>query len=111
MNLAETSNANWVSHHTYLAPLVEKLWETWPQNQTVNLVFDGHSVPAGYFATPRVQTFDAYPHLLHLALKERFPHAVLNAIVTARGGENSEQGAMRFERDVLTHRPDLITLD
>ena len=33
----------------------------------------GHSVPAGYFAIPFVDTFNAYPHLLHLGLKQRFP--------------------------------------
>jgi len=99
------------SNYTYLEPLVARLWKTWPENQTLTLVFHGHSVPAGYFATTRVQTFDAYPHLLHLALGERFPNAVVNAVVTAVGGENAEQGAVRFEREVLSHRPDLITLD
>lgn len=99
------------SNHTYLEPLVGRLWKTWPQNQSLTLVFHGHSVPAGYFATPRVQTFDAYPHLLHLALGGRFPDAVVNAVVTAVGGENAEGGAARFEREVLSHRPDLITLD
>ena len=102
---------NLASNYSYLESLVARLWKTWPENQTVNLVFHGHSVPAGYFATPRVQTFDAYPHLLHLALKTRFPDAVVNALVTAVGGENAEGGAARFEQDVLTHRPDLITLD
>jgi lysophospholipase L1-like esterase len=32
-------------------------------------------------------------------------------IVTAIGGENSEQGAQRFERDVLSLRPDVVTID
>ena len=34
-------------------------------NHTVNLVCHGHSVLAGYFKTPEVRTFDAYPYLLH----------------------------------------------
>ncbi len=71
----------------------------------------GHSVPAGYFATPLVDTLNAYPHLLHAGLKRRFPFAVINVIVTAIGGENSESGAERFARDVLCHRPDLVTID
>ncbi len=96
---------------TYLAPLTAELKKTWPQNRTVNLVCHGHSVPAGYFKTPVVQTFDAYPHLLHRRVKAQFPHAVFNVIVTAIGGENSEQGAARFERDVLALRPDLVTID
>ena len=35
----------------------------------------------------------------------------MNVIVTAIGGENSEAGAERFERDVLSLRPNLITID
>lgn len=96
---------------TYLAPLATRLEKTWPQNKTVTIVVHGHSVPAGYFVTPDVRTFDAYPHLWHRRIKARFPHAVVNAIVTAIGGENSEQGAARFERDVLSLRPDLVTID
>jgi lysophospholipase L1-like esterase len=44
-------------------------------------------------------------------LKERFPNAVINVIVTARGGENSEAGAERFKRDVLCHQPRVVTID
>lgn len=95
----------------YLADLAAGLQKAWPGNRTVNLVFHGHSVPAGYFATPVVDTFHAYPHLLHRTLKRRYPDAVLNTIVTAIGGEDAERGAARFERDVLPHRPDVVFLD
>jgi len=97
--------------NTYLAGVVAELEKSWPANRTVNLVFHGHSVPAGYFATPTVDTFNAYPHLVHVEVKRRFPRAVLNAIVTAIGGENSEMGARRFEDDVLPHRPDVLFID
>ena len=96
---------------SYLASIVEILRAHWPENRTVNVVCHGHSVPAGYFATPMVDTMNAYPHLLHVGLKHRFPFAVINVIVAAIGGENSESGAERFERDVLCHRPDIITID
>ena len=43
--------------------------------------------------------------------EERFAFAVINVIVTAVGGENSESGAGRFEADGLTHRPDIVTID
>lgn len=95
----------------YLAGLVEKLKKQWPDNKTINIVCHGHSVPAGYFATPHVDTFNAYPHLLHKKLKERFPFAVINVIITAIGGENSISGAERFSTDVLTHKPDLVLID
>jgi len=96
---------------TYLADIAEILRTHWPQNRTVNIVCHGHSVPAGYFATPMVDTMNAYPHLLHVGLKHRYPFAVVNVIVSAIGGEGSKGGAKRFERDVLCHRPDIITID
>ena len=96
---------------TYLTAQSEELSRHWPTNRTMNIVCHGHSVPAGYFQTPRVESFNAYPHLLHRGLKERFPNAVLNVIVTAIGGENSESGARRFARDVLPLRPALVTID
>ena len=95
----------------YLSTILDELAQHWPHNRCINIVCHGHSVPAGYFATPYVNTFSAYPHLLHQIIKERFPFAVTNVIVTAIGGENSEQGAVRFETDVLTHKPDILTID
>jgi acyl-CoA thioesterase I len=101
-----------VANHTeYLASLVDELKAQWPENRAVNIVCHGHSVPAGYTATPTVASTSAYPNLLRLKLAERFPFAVINIIVTAIGGENSVKGAKRFERDVLCHKPDVITLD
>lgn len=96
---------------SYLSDLCRILRMHWPANRTVNIVCHGHSVPAGYFATPMVDTMNAYPHLLHAGLKHRFPFAVMNVIVTAIGGENSESGAARFENEVLCHRPDVIMID
>jgi lysophospholipase L1-like esterase len=97
--------------NTYLSGLVRELKTPWPNNRTITLVFHGDSVPAGYFKTPVVETFNAYPHLLHVALKERFPNAVINVIITARGGEAAEAGAARFESDVLIHKPDVVLID
>lgn len=95
----------------YLSVIVRQLTRDWPTNRTVNLVCHGHSVPAGYARTPEVRMLDAYPHLLHEGLCVRFPHAVQNVIVTAIGGEQSESGARRFESDVLSLRPDVVTID
>ena len=100
-----------IQKNDYLAPLLDEMARQWPKNRLVNIVCHGHSVPAGYFATPYVNPFSSYPHLLHRLVKERFPFAVTNVIVTAIGGEASPSGASRFEGDVLTHRPDVLTLD
>ena len=95
----------------YLDPVNDELAKRWPDNKTINIVCHGHSVPAGYFATPFVNTFDSYPHLLHKILKERFPFAVINVIVTAIGGEHSINGLKRFESEVLNHNPAVVTID
>jgi len=96
---------------TYLSNILDEMAVHWPNNRTINIVCHGHSVPAGYFATPYVDTFHAYPHLLHRLIKERFPFAVTNVIVTAIGGENARSGSLRFDDEVLCHRPDVLTID
>ncbi|MGZ4975172.1 MAG: SGNH/GDSL hydrolase family protein [Limisphaerales bacterium] len=100
-----------LAQKTYLIDLKADFEKCWPTNRIIHIVCHGHSVPAGYFKTPAVHTFDAYPALLHRALAERYRHAVINVVVTAIGGENSESGAARFERDVLALHPDVITID
>lgn len=95
----------------YLDEVLCELQKQWPDNRTVNIVCHGHSVPAGYFATPFIDTFNSYPHLLHRIIKERYPFACLNVIVTAIGGENSLSGSKRFDADVLCHKPDVIIID
>lgn len=96
---------------TYLAEILAVCATPWPKNRMVQVVCHGHSVPAGYFRTPVVDTFSAYPHLLHRGIKARYPWAVVNVTVTAIGGEDSRSGARRFEREVLALRPDVVTID
>ncbi|MEI7576626.1 MAG: SGNH/GDSL hydrolase family protein [Armatimonadota bacterium] len=88
-----------------------ELQKPWPQNHEFRVVCHGHSVPAGYFVTPKVDTFNAYPHLLHQVLKKEFTNAVINVVVTAIGGENSVQGEKRFMEDVMSLKPRVVTID
>ena len=99
------------SPETYLNPIREELVKQWPQNRTINFVFHGHSVPSGYAKTPIVNTLEAYPYQTLVQIKKYYPYAVVNTITTSIGGENSETGAARFERDVLTHQPDVLFID
>ncbi len=96
---------------TYLDGLKQEMMIKWPENRTINLVFHGHSVPAGYFKTPIVNTAGAYPQQVLQELKKRYPYAVVNVIVTAIGGENSISGASRMMEDVLIHKPDVLFID
>lgn len=95
----------------YLAEIKQELNKEWPKNRLINLVFHGHSVPAGYFKTPTVNTLGAYPFQVLKLIKDQYPFATINIINTSIGGENAEKGATRFEEDVLSHHPDIIFID
>ena len=95
----------------YLSDIKIEFKKEWPSNKTINLVFHGHSVPAGYFKTPIVNTMDAYPMQVLAQLKTNYPLAVINVINTSIGGENSEHGQKRFRKDVLSHHPDIVFID
>ncbi len=95
----------------YLQSIKAELIKEWPTNRTINLVFHGHSVPSGYFKTPDVRPLQSYPFLLLKELKKIYPYAVINIILTCIGGENSEQGAKRFKKQVLNHKPDVLFID
>jgi acyl-CoA thioesterase-1 len=95
----------------YLKDIKAELKKEWPNNRTINLVFHGHSVPAGYFNTPNVKSFESYPYQVLKQLKELYPYAVINIINTSIGGENSISGEKRFESDVLIHKPDVLFID
>lgn len=95
----------------YLEKIKSEMLVEWPKNRTINLVFHGHSVPAGYFKTPTVNTLASYPYLVLKDIKSAYPLTVVNVINTSIGGENSESGLKRFESDVLTHKPDVLFID
>ncbi|MDP4679998.1 MAG: SGNH/GDSL hydrolase family protein [Cyclobacteriaceae bacterium] len=95
----------------YLSAVKTELQKEWPKNRTINLVFHGHSVPAGFFKTPVVNTLAAYPYQILKELKAIYPFAVINIINTSIGGENSEGGNKRFKTEVLVHQPDILFID
>jgi lysophospholipase L1-like esterase len=95
----------------YLNEIKTELIKEWPENRIINIVFHGHSVPAGYFRTPIVKTLGAYPYQVLKGLKSLYPSAVINIINTSIGGENAEKGAERFESNVMPHQPDVLLID
>lgn len=95
----------------YFDAIKAELQKDWPRNRRVVFVAHGHSVPAGYFKTPAVRTFEAYPSVFHQQLADAYPSGVIEMIVTAIGGEQSPRGAERFADDVLAVRPDVVLID
>lgn len=96
---------------SYLDSIKNQLVVKWPENESIRLVFHGHSVPAGYFRNGVVKSLESYPYLTLKKLNEIYPYAVISPIVTAIGGENSKQGSERFVDEVLIHNPDIIFID
>ena len=112
LSIADFSIAQNITIDTaYLANVKTELRAIWPNNRTVNIVFHGHSVPAGYADNHEVHTLEAYPNLVLEKLKARYPYAPINIIVTAIGGENAIKGQTRFAEDVLLKKPDVILID
>lgn len=76
---------------------------------SVHIVCFGNSVTQG---TPYVAPEDTFPALLERRLNARYapsPHVcVINAGV---GGENSQEGLLRLESDVLAHQPTIVTIE
>lgn len=111
LSYQSNDNIKIVNTSDYLNDIKIELKKEWPKNRTINLVFHGHSVPAGYFKTPVVNTLESYPFRLLKELKAIYPYAVINIITTSIGGENSMSGEKRFEDDVLIHKPDVLFID
>ena len=111
LSLSFYAKAQQADSATYLAYVKTELNAVWPKNRTINLVFHGHSVPAGFWHDHEVHTLESYPNLVLAKLKAQYPYAVVNVIVTAIGGENAIKGQTRFEQDVLIHKPDVLFID
>lgn len=111
MSFIQTDKNKSAGCEDYLNDIKIELNKQWPENRTVNLIFHGHSLPAGYFKTPIVNTFGSYPYILLKKMKDQYPYAVINIINTSIGGENSLSGSKRFKKDALLHNADVIFID
>ena len=108
-NCSSAQENNLTEH--YLDSLKLQLRVKWPKNNTVNLVFHGHSVPTGYTTRGVVDRLNSYPFRTLKNVNDFYPYSVINVITTSIGGEQSEQGAKRFKKEVLVHQPDVLFID
>ena len=111
-NAQEAPNTNDHYHLCYyLDPLKKELTAKWPNNRTINLVFHGHSVPTGYTTRGVLDRLNAYPFRALKKINDFYPYSVVNIITTSIGGEQAEQGAIRFKKEVLIYKPDVLFID
>lgn len=77
------------------------------QGEAITYVVFGDSISTGAEASEESMK---YYHLFAAAVRERFPAASIQVRMKAVGGESSQGGLGRLSRDVLSERPDLVTI-
>lgn len=73
----------------------------------VTIVCLGDSVTGVYYHTGGRR---AYPEMLEVAIRQTVPNANVKVINAGISGQSTTEGLARLERDVLMHRPDLVTI-
>ncbi|MBN2643432.1 MAG: SGNH/GDSL hydrolase family protein [Victivallales bacterium] len=75
----------------------------------LTVAFLGGSLTWGANASDPLKT--SYRALVGKALQEKYPKAHFTFVNAAIGGTGAQLGLFRLERDVLSHKPDLMFLD
>ena len=73
----------------------------------VTIVCLGDSVTGVYYHTGGRR---AYPEMLELAIRKALPQAQVKVINAGISGHSTTEGLARLDRDVLQHKPDLVTI-
>lgn len=88
--------------------LVPKTIEKLRAGKPVTVVAWGDSVTCGCDATkPECQ----FPNLFASRLRERFPKATVKLVNAGIGGSNTNQRLPEIDQQVLSHHPDLVTME
>jgi len=77
------------------------------RERPVTIVCLGDSVTGVYYHTGGLR---AYPELLELAVARAIPGAKVRVVNAGISGNTTADGLARLDRDVLAHRPDLVTI-
>ncbi len=76
-------------------------------DRPMTIVCLGDSVTGVYYHTGG---YRAYPEMLEIALKQAVPNAHVKVINAGISGHSTNEGLARLDRDVLSKRPDLVTI-
>lgn len=75
--------------------------------EPVRIVCFGDSITGVYYHTGGKR---AYPEMLEIALKRAYPKARVQVINAGISGHNTRNALARIDRDVLKHKPHLVTV-
>lgn len=75
--------------------------------EPVRIVCIGDSITGVYYHSGSVR---AYPEMLQIALQKLHPKATITVRNAGISGDTSKGGLARLERDVLAHKPHLVTI-
>jgi len=75
--------------------------------ESVRIVCIGDSITGVYYHSGGMR---AYPEMLQIALQKLHPKARINVRNAGISGDTSKGGLARLERDVLAHKPHLVTI-
>ena len=67
----------------------------------------GDSVTGVYYHTGGLR---AYPEMLEIAIRKAVPNSSVKVINAGISGHSTTEGLARLDRDVLQHKPDLVTI-
>ncbi len=75
--------------------------------QPVKIVCIGDSITGVYYHTGGRR---AYPEIIEVALKRAYPKAKVHVVNAGISGNTLPQGLARLQKDVLDHKPHLVTI-
>ena len=75
--------------------------------EPMRIVCIGDSITGVYYHSGSVR---AYPEMLQIALQKLHPKASITVCNAGISGDTSKGGLARLERDVLAHKPHLVTI-
>jgi lysophospholipase L1-like esterase len=76
-------------------------------SEPVRIVCMGDSITGVYYHTGGVR---AYPEMLEIALRKLYPHAQVTVRNAGISGDTTKGALARLDRDVLAHKPNLVTV-
>lgn len=101
---------------TCLALVVTQAFATFPEKtrqllsdakEPIRIVCIGDSITGVYYHSGGIR---AYPEMLQVALQKLHPKAAITVRNAGISGDTSKGGLARLERDVLVHKPHLVTI-